>query len=467
MKNSKIVLVAMLLACASSLFAQDLHRGDTIRILQPKDKNYLTTEEMSGWVYDVNHIILQVGGKRFPKGVLVNGIYSWVDPADIELVAPCITCREEDNVDAQHLADSIAAVRKAQQEAQQEAQRAAELSAAEKARRDSLIAAEQARRDSMVANAPSYEEIRRKQDSTFRAQLAEENRRRAYEDSLQRAYADSVEQANAPKTIDRFTIGVRGGVASMMQDLGQVGKAKVGFDVLLDLQYAHYWPTKKHHNVGLLLGVSAAFARNNTKGPELADYMLPTIDGDVNYHIEGSVNSLVMNEAQIEVPIMFSLVTKGGFFLNVGPKLLVPVYSFYNQDLTASDITATFVKEGVSVTNDLVTGLFPSAQVNQKGQWHNAMIYVMAAGELGYEFKLKGGDSFGLGVYGGYSLFNNYKQLAQPVPSYVQISAPSATSTAVVDVKCASDVHANKLGYWDAGLKLAYHFNWYHKPHKK
>ncbi|MCQ2312780.1 MAG: hypothetical protein MJZ84_04960 [Paludibacteraceae bacterium] len=463
MKNIKFVLVAMLLACASSLFAQDLHRGDTIRILKPKDKTYLTSEKMSNWVYDINHIILQVGGKRFPKGVLVNGIYSWVDPADIELVAPCITCREEDNVDTQHLADSIAALRRARQEAQ----RAAEIAAADKARRDSIAAAERARRDSIAANSPSYEEIRRRQDSAFNAQLAEENRRRAYEDSIQRAVRDSIEEANAPKTIDRFTIGVRGGVASMMQDLGQVGKAKVGFDVLLDLQYAHYWPTKKQHNVGLLLGVSAAFARNNTKGPELADYMLPTIDGDVNYHIEGSVNSLVMNEVQVEVPIMFSLVTKGGFFLNVGPKLLVPVYSFYNQNLTASDITATFVKEGVSVTNDLVTGLFPSAQVNQKGQWHNAMIHVVAAGELGYEFKLKGGDSFGLGVYGGYSLFNNYKQLAQPVPSYVQISAPSATSTAVVDVKCASDVHANKLGYWDAGLKLAYHFNWYHKPHKK
>lgn len=485
MKNSKFVLVAMLLVCASSLFAQDLHRGDTIRIMQPKDKTYLTSEKMSSWVYDVTHIILQVGGKRFPKGVLVGGIYSWVDPADIELVAPCITCREKDNVDTQHLTDSIAALNRAKQEAK----RAAEIAAADKARRDSIAAAdkarrdsiavvnkarrdsiaaaEKARRDSIAANSPSYSEIRRRQDSAFNAQLAEENRRRAYEDSIKQAIADSIAQENAPKTVDRLTIGIRGGVASMMQDLGQIGKAKFGFDAAFDLQYAHYWPTKKQHNVGLLLGVSAAFARNSVKGTEVADYMLPTIDGDVIYHIEGSVNSLVMNEIQVEVPIMFSLVTKGGFFLNVGPKLMVPVYSFYKQDLSVSDITATFVKEGVSVTNDLVTGLFPADQTNKKGQWHNAMIHVMAAGELGYEFKLKGGDSFGLGVYGGYSLFNTYQQLAQPVPSYVQITAPNATSTAVVDVKCASDVHMNKIGYWDAGLKLAYHFNWYHKPHAK
>ena len=445
MKNSKLLLVAALLVCASSLFAQtQFHRWDTVRIVPPTDKHYMTTERMSNWVYNVNHVVEQVGGKRFPNGILLRGIYSWVEPQYLRMVSPYVE------------KDSTVAAMSQEEQAAYWAQKDRE-----RLIQDSINRA-QAEKEAL-----SYAELRRKQDSAFAAQQAEELRRQAYEDSLERAYLDSVEQANAPKTIDRFTIGVHGGVASMMQDLGQVGKGKVGFDVTLDLQYAHYWPTKKQHNVGLLVGVSAAFARNNTKGPELADYMLPTIDGDVNYHIEGSVNSLVMNEVQVEVPIMFSLITKGGFFLNVGPKLLVPVYSFYNQNLNASDITATFVKEGVSVTNDLVTGLFPAAQVNQKGQWHNAMIHVVAAGELGYEFKLKEGNSFGLGVYGSYSLYNNYKQLAQPVPSYVQISAPSATSTAVVDVKCASDVHANKLGYWDAGLKLAYHFNWYHKPHKK
>lgn len=443
MKNSKFVLIALMLICASSLFAQDLHRGDTVRILPPTDKHYMTSERMSNWVYSVNHVIQQVGGVRFPEGVLIQGIYSWVKPEFIRVVSPYV---ENDSI--------------------------ANMSAEERTAYEAQLAEERRIQDSIAharaeEEALTYAELRRQQDSIAAAQKAEEERLMAYQDSLKRAMLDSLEESMAPKLIHRFTIGVRGGAASMMQNLDGIGKGSIGFDAALDLQYAHYWKTKHEHNVGLIVGASAAFARNQVKGNAMANFRLPTVDGDIDYHINGAVDKLVMNEVQVEVPVMFSLVTKKGFFLNLGPKLMVPVYSFYKQNLTASDITATFVKEGVTATNEVVTGVFPADQKETKGKWHNAVIHVMLAGELGYEFKLKNNDSFGLGVYGGYSVYNNYKQLDQPQPSYVQITAPTATSCAIVNVKCASDVHTTRLGYWDAGLKLAYHFNWYQKPHKK
>lgn len=432
MKNSKIVLLALTLICASCLFAQDLHRGDTIRIL-PSDKHYLTSERMSNWVYDTTHVILRVGGKRFNYGILVEGIYSWVAPKDIQLLAPCNKCREEDGAKA--VAKPITPVQPVVDEATKRAQ---EQAIADRRAREEL-ARQQAIEDSIQAEQDRIAREAFLADSLAKAQEAYEA---------------------AHRSIDRFTIGVRGGAASMMQNLDGIGKGSIGFDAALDLQYAHYWKTKHEHNVGLIVGASAAFARNNVKGNSLANFRVPTVDGDIDYHISGAVDKLVMNEIQVEVPVMFSLVTKKGFFLNLGPKLMVPVYSFYKQNLTASDITATFVKEGVPVTNEVVTGVFPADQKETKGKWHNAVIHVMLAGELGYEFKLKNNDSFGLGVYGGYSVYNNYKQLDQPQQSYVQITAPTATSCAIVNVKCASDVHTNRLGYWDAGLKLAYHFNW-------
>lgn len=432
MKNSKIVLLALTLICASCLFAQDLHRGDTIRI-KPSDKHYLTSERMSNWVYDTTHVILRVGGKRFNYGILVEGIYSWVAPEDIQLIAPCNKCREEDGAKA--VAKPITPVQPVVDEATKRAQ---EQAIADRRAREEL-ARQQAIEDSIQAEQDRIAREAFLADSLAKAQEAYEA---------------------AHRSIDRFTIGVRGGAASMMQNLDGIGKGSIGFDAALDLQYAHYWKTKHEHNVGLLVGASAAFARNQVKGESLANFRVPTVDGDIDYHISGAVDKLVMNEIQVEVPVMFSLVTKKGFFLNLGPKLMVPVYSFYKQNLTASDITATFVKEGVPVTNEVVTGVFPADQKETKGKWHNAVIHVMLAGELGYEFKLKNNDSFGLGVYGGYSVYNNYKQLDQPQQSYVQITAPTATSCAIVNVKCASDVHTNRLGYWDAGLKLAYHFNW-------
>lgn len=431
MKNSKIVLLALTLVCASSLFAQDLHRGDTIRILPPTDKHYMTSEKMSNWVYSVNHVIQQVGGVRFPEGVLIQGIYSWVKPEFIRVVAPYV---EKDSL----------------------------VNSAEERRILDSLALARAKEE-----AVSYTELRRKEDSLAIAQKAEAEQLRVQRDSVKRALLDSLEESMAPKQIDRFTIGVRGGAASLMQDLGEVGKGKIGFDAALDLQYAHYWPTKKENKVGILVGASAAFARNNVKGSTMANFTLPSCDGDIAYHITGDVENLIMNEVQVEVPIMFSLVTKGGFFLNVGPKLMVPVYSFYKQNLSGANIAATFVKEDVTVIDKPVTGKFVDDQKVTNGKWHNAAIHLMLAGELGYEFKLKNNNSFGLGVYGGYSVYNSYNPLEQPQPTHVQIDVPTATSKANVNVKCASDVYMNKLGYWDAGIKMAYHFNWFHKPNKK
>ena len=455
MKNSKIVLLALTLICASCLFAQDLHRGDTIRI-KPSDKHYLTSERMSNWVYDTTHVILKVGGTRFNYGVLVEGIYSWVAPEDIQLIAPCNKCREEDGAKA--AAKPVTPAKPVVDEATKRAQEQAAIER-QKAYEENVAAKRREREEQAIAERRAREELARQQaiEDSIQAEKDRIAREAFLADSLAKAQ-EAYEAAH--RSIDRFTIGVRGGAASMMQNLDGTGKGSIGFDAALDLQYAHYWKTKHEHNVGLIVGASAAFARNQVKGNAMANFRLPTVDGDIDYHINGAVDKLVMNEIQVEVPVMFSLVTKKGFFLNLGPKLMVPVYSFYKQNLTASDITATFVKEGVPVTNEVVTGVFPADQKETKGKWHNAVIHVMLAGELGYEFKLKNNDSFGLGVYGGYSVYNNYKQLDQPQPSYVQITAPTATSCAIVNVKCASDVHTNRLGYWDAGLKLAYHFNW-------
>lgn len=415
MKNKHFIL-ALMLICASSLFAQDFYRGDTIRII-PSNKRYLTKEKMSNWVYDYNHVILKVGGVRFANGILVDGIYSWVKPEDIRMVAPCLRCREEDEAEAKRIADSIVAAQLTEM-AEIEAAQAKAAQERHKALADSIA---------------------------------------AYNDSIEAAEAAAAE-ALARRPVNRFTIGVRGGAASFMPQAKDLHLQGYNFDAALDLQYAHYWKTKKKHNVGLLVGASAAFARNTLAGPEIANYSVFTSEGTISYHIEDGLD-LVLNEVQVEVPLMFSLVTKNGFFLNLGPKLMVPVYSFYQQNTSNANITATFLEEDVPVTNDPVTGVFPADKAMTSGQWSNALIHVMAAGELGGEVKLKNGDSFGIGVYGSYSFYNNYTP-ANSIPSSIQITPPTATSCAIVDVKCASDVYMQRIGYWDAGIKLAYHFNW-------
>ena len=60
------------------------HRGDTI-IVSKDVEHYLTGEKPSEWVYYVHHIIEQVGGNRFPNGLLLRGIMSWVGKDEVYL----------------------------------------------------------------------------------------------------------------------------------------------------------------------------------------------------------------------------------------------------------------------------------------------------------------------------------------------------------------------------------------------
>jgi hypothetical protein len=90
----------------------------------------------------------------------------------------------------------------------------------------------------------------------------------------------------------------------------------------------------------------------------------------------------------------------------------------------------------------------------------------MLTAELGYEWLLKSGNSLGLGVYADYSVYNSRKVLdAAKRASLLDIANPPSTGgTANVSVFAATDTYASRVGYFDAGIKLAYHFNW---PKKK
>ena len=66
---------------------QKIKVGDSIMICRDSLR-YLTGERMSLWVYDKPHAVQQVGGKRYPYGVLLKGIYSWVYPGTITPLYP-------------------------------------------------------------------------------------------------------------------------------------------------------------------------------------------------------------------------------------------------------------------------------------------------------------------------------------------------------------------------------------------
>jgi hypothetical protein len=86
---------------------------------------------------------------------------------------------------------------------------------------------------------------------------------------------------------------------------------------------------------------------------------------------------------------------------------------------------------------------------------------INASAEIGYEFALKNGDSFGIGVYADYGIYNLYKNnaSAQSMINISQIGADPLNPAPTVEVLPMVSTYVSKLGYFDAGIKLVYNFN--------
>ena len=464
----------------------DFHVGDTI-VIKKDHERYLTGEKMSKWVYDVEHTIQQVRGKRFPEGILIRGIYSWVGPDDIL----------NKSTHPQEAVANQEAKRQAEEQAKQEAEQAAaeeeaRRAAARKAHQDSIQAAQEeaARQDSIAAATAAaaaaaaetarQDSLAARQDSIAQAeeQQHKDSVRQAERDSLLQAFYNNQEdpayiitkEQKPNQVCDRFTIGLRGGAASLLQgmeDAFKDGKWNVGFDVMLDLQYAHYWKKfGKKMQYGLIVGVGAGFARSHVSGAINDNFRINTPEGAIDYTVTSEKVKEYDGQIQLEVPLMFSMIHENGFFMNIGPRFTLPVYDVYNQSITKPDINAMLYPEEVPVKNELVTGVVKDDQAESTGKWNASKLNVMLGAEIGYEFKFRNHNSLGLGVYGNYSLYSLYKA-NDKASSIIDITeAPSTGKNAVVTVIPATDAYGKSVGYFDVGLKLAYHFNWWKEVKK-
>ena len=451
MKTIKLFLIAATLICATAISAEEAQPaqkhefkvaiGDSVMIKRECQK-YCTGETPSVWVWDKVHTVRQLGTKRFPDGVLLMNIYSWM----------CEDCLIPVNGNANEKAEQVKKEQAAQKEAYEQAVKegkdpnaaAEEAKAAEEAAKAAAKAAEEAAKEAEVAEPAKAEEVERvmaKGDSIH----SKQDFRNGY---------------------DRFTIGVRGGVASQLHQAvsGVDAKWGLGGAALLDLQYAHYWTNDARKlDLGLIVGLSVGYAQGSFSGSADSTFT----KGDLRYTIQAQQIKETDHQVQLEIPLMFSLIHDCGFFLNVGPRFMLPVYTPLNQSINnaTASITAYDAESGVTLQDNVVTGQYVG-QTPQGGNDLQWKINIMVTAELGYEFLLKSGNSLGLGVYADYCVYNSRKVLdSAKHPALLDIAnPPSAGGTANVAVFSATDTYASRVGYFDAGIKLAYHFNW---PKKK
>lgn len=454
--------------------------GDTI-VISTSQTHYLTGEKIANWVYYVEHAIQQIGSKRFPDGILIKGILSWVkaDEGELLLMGPVDRGDEAQNAlvrermgrDKQKV-DSI--LQTLTDTTRQQADSLAQLLDT-KTLEQIQAEAEQARQDSL-------ERVRLEAEAA--AQRLEEERVRVA-DSIAQARADSTAAKEHIKRLGaqhRFSIGLRSGTASHMQQTvnDEMGRWGAGFDAMLDLQYAYYFGARegKTCNLGVITGLSVGYARSPLKSAVDTTYTEqifdPQLNGgaggneDVVYTIHSDQVKEADGQIQVEIPLLFSLRHESGVFFNAGPKLILPVYSHYKQTLAEEGktyISAYYPSTGVTVTNEYITGKVPDDQYTTTGKWRrHSSLYVALTAELGYEWTLRNGDAIGLGAYGNYAAYTAFAAKEATSESLIQVGNPGYdTGVAPVSVISATDAYANKLGFFDCGLKLVYHFGFYQK----
>ena len=451
MKTIKSILVVATLICATAVSTMSAQQaepkqhtwkvavGDSVMI-KPECQQYLTGEKPSTWVYDKVHTVRQLGTKRFPEGVLLMNIYSWI----------CEEC--------------LVPVHPREAQPEQPAEEQAETTPAEGTPAETTPAETTPAEGEPTETSPAQKPA---EETPAVEQPQEEERELVDFDavSAESAKGDSVKSKQKfGGKYDRFTIGLRGGASSLMHHADK-GNWTCGGDVVLDLQYAHYW-TKDGRPVdlGLIVGLGIGYMQSGLKvGNDSTSFTKSGVD----YTVLASNIKETDHQLQLEVPLMFSLISEKGVFFNIGPKFMIPVYSPYKQtvDQNNTHITAYFPNEGITITDETVTGKYTGQQPTTKnGIQFN--VNVMLTAEIGYEWVLKSGNSFGLGAYANYSVFNTFKNTTS-TEGLFDLTAPTETSAAILDVQSATKTYADKLGYFDAGLKLAYHFNFPKKRQNK
>lgn len=436
-----LALVAALPAMAQETDTYTLQVGDTITI-KPGTKAYLTGEKPSKWVYNYRHVIQQVGGIRFPDGILLRGIYSWMAPENLQFVA------RQDTVKPVFMES--------------------EDEAAESASKQALIEKEtsgQTEELNTILPNESLWRMKQKQEKNVSETQAESD------STVVEGLPETEEAQEEVKTDNnrmmshhRFSVGVRGGVASLMHETDVMGNWRAGFDGLLDLQYAYYAGRKdgKKVNLGVITGVSLGWAQSGLRSGVDTAYTVATSDGNIDYTVSAKQVDEKDGQLQVEIPVMFSLLTENGFFFNVGPKVVLPVYRHFNQSIATPDINAYFPEEGVNVSNEVITGKVTDDQLKTKGKWNGSKLNLMLTAELGYEWALRNGGALGLGAYANYSVYDLYKNDTSN-KSLINVAAPSSAAPATVDILSATDTYAKGLGYFDCGVKLVYHFQFLKK----
>lgn len=259
---------------------------------------------------------------------------------------------------------------------------------------------------------------------------------------------------------DRVGLGVRVGVASHMQ----ASPLPIGLETMVDAQYAHYWRHDTwHEQFGLILGFSAGFSSTSYSRfvHEQSSYIMT--ENGLTFPIDYTVDADIREQnrqIQLEIPVLFSMVMHNGWFLNLGPRLQLPLFGRYAQSVSNDVVSATYSRwSDQPIVNVPTTGCFSDAERNSVGTWKTPKVNLLVGGETGYERMFNDKNRITVGVYGHCGVLP-MSQSVDPNSRLVQIVPPTPEQMAHVSMLGLSNTYSSRVNYFSAGVRLTYFFVW-------
>jgi len=168
-----------------------------------------------------------------------------------------------------------------------------------------------------------------------------------------------------------------------------------------DLGYAIMGDVGRTSKLGLRTGIGCSYMRNTISTSIFNTFINPAYTGDqLEYTVSANVR-YYQRQVNVELPLMFAM-TFNTVSLNIGAKAMTTVWNGYEQRLTNPAIAAFFPDLGVTVVNDVSTGVVSDGQMTMKGSLSLPRLNLGLAAELCFAWNVE--DEH----YLGFCLFADY-----------------------------------------------------------
>ena len=252
-----------------------------------------------------------------------------------------------------------------------------------------------------------------------------------------------------------LSFGARGGLEFPLPKCGQPAKAESGWAGVFDIGYTYYRSTYSSGDWGIHTGASFGYAQNHT----LLDFSQQYSNYDylrheMLYTTSGSVNA-DLQRLYVEVPVMGAFRYKG-FVAQIGMKAQCAVWSKSNQTLDNPVIDAYYVSYAVHVTDELITGLASSGDLQKSYADVAPRMNILAAARIGGEFMVGRSGLMGIMVYIDYNVWNTSPYKSSRTLIAVAPITDAAYPVPAVTVNSAFTSLISRINPLQAGITLYY-----------